>query len=296
MRWISGGGRGLALLLAVLATVAAAAAEPPSARVFRECPDCPELVVIPGGSFMMGSPPGEPGRYDSEGPRHRVTVHSFALGRHDVTIREFRTFLEETGYQPAPCDTILGLSWKSPGRGLAYPPNITDPSDWPAVCVGWDDIQAYVDWLNRKVGHGEPYRLPSEAEWEYAARAGSVTSRWWGDGIGTGNANCNGCGSRWDNVLFAPVDSFGPNPFGLDDMLGNVWQWTADCWHENYMGAPTDERPWIGPGCRRHVLRGGSWSNLPVFVRSAARIASPVPGEQSDYAGDSGFRLARTIR
>ena len=283
-------------LACLLAGASLAAAAPLPSRTFRECPDCPDLVVIPGGTFVMGSPANEPGRYDSEGPQHRVTVRAFALGRHDVTVREFQRFLEDTGYQPAPCDTLLGLSWKSPGRGLAYPPGAADSPDQPAVCVGWDDIQAYLAWLNRKVGHGAPYRLPSEAEWEYAARAGTTTSRWWGEAVGKGNANCNGCGSRWDDFLFAPVDTFGPNPFGLYDMLGNVWQWTADCWHETYAGAPADGRPWTTPGCRRHVLRGGSWSNLPIFIRSAARVAAPAHGEQSDYSNDSGFRLARTIR
>jgi formylglycine-generating enzyme required for sulfatase activity len=169
--------------------------------------------------------------------------------------------------------------------------------------LSWGAAQAYVGWLNGKVrsrvaasakGEG-PYRLPSEAEWEYAARAGTTTERWWGAAIGKGNANCNGCGSLWDDKIIAPVGSFGPNPFGLYDMLGNVWQWVADCWNESYVGAPGDGRSWTTGDCRRHVLRGGSWMNLPVFVRSAARSRDDGAGQYFDAASNAGFRVARTL-
>ena len=122
-------------------------------------------------------------------------------------------------------------------------------------------------------GHDGPYRLPTEAEWEYAARGGTTTSRWWGDALGHGNANCNGCGSEWDYHTLADVDAFASNPFGLYGMLGNAWQWTEDCWHPSYVGAPANGSAWTEKDCERHVLRGGSWDNLPVFVRSAARNA-----------------------
>ena len=286
----------LLTVLGVLIGGACSAAEP---KTFRECPQCPELVAIPGGDFLMGSPDTEAGHFDAEGPRHKVSIRPFALAIHDVTVDEFLTFLRETGYQPGLCNLRLAFQWKSLGHGLAYAPNPTSAPDQPAVCVNWIDAQSYIGWLNDKItpsGGRGPYRLPSEAEWEYAARAGTDAARWWGDDVGTGQANCNGCGSPWDNHVFAPVGRFGPNPFGLYDMLGNAWQWTEDCWNERYDGAPTDGSAWLTGDCRRHVLRGGSWSNLPRFVRSAARIADFGDRQDFDNASDAGFRVARTIR
>jgi len=285
----------LATAMAQAGIAQAGAAEP---RSPRECADCPELVVIPAGTFLMGSPAGEEGRFDSEGPLHRVAVAAFALGKTEVTVEEYLVFLRQTGYQPAPCNHLLGLAWRSPRYGLAYPPGFVESPQQPAVCLSWDDAQAYIAWLNAKVGapHSGPYRLPSEAEWEYAARAGTSTARWWGAAIGGANANCNGCGSRWDNSQFAPAGSFGPNPFGLYDMLGNVWQWTEDCWNPSYRGAPADGTAWTSGDCARRVLRGGSWSNLPKFIRAAARSSGGAPGQDVDYSGDAGFRVARSIR
>lgn len=237
------------------------------------------MVAIPGGKFTMGSPKWEQGRFDSEGPQHEVRIKPFALSTYDVSIAEFLIFLRETGYQPALCDKILRLGWRSPGGGIAYSPVDSEAVQSPAYCLNWYDAKAYIAWLNSKLRTENPaaaaeglYRLPSEAEWEYAARAGTATARWWGDQIGSGNANCNGCGSRWDALLLAPVGSFGPNAFGLYDMLGNVWEWTDDCWNESYVGAPTTGIPWKKGDCTRRVLRGGSWSNVPEFLRSAARI------------------------
>jgi formylglycine-generating enzyme required for sulfatase activity len=267
-------------------------------REFQECADCPVMVGIPAGSFAMGSPPGEKGRFDTEGPLHRVTVRAFALGKYDVTSEEFLAFLRATGYQPAPCNPILKYSWTSPGAGRAWPPTEVEPRRWPAVCLDWKDAHAYVDWLNatvKKRRGGGPYRLPSEAEWEFAARGGTQTARWWGDAIGTGNADCNGCGSPYDDSVLSDVDAFRPNPFGLYGMLGNAWQWTEDCWHPNYTGAPTDGRAWVSVGCTKHVLRGGSWDNLPVFVRAAARSAGIADGGEYDYSSLAGFRVARDL-
>ena len=139
------------------------------------------------------------------------------------------------------------------------------------------------------------YRLPSEAEWEYAARAGTTTARWWGEQVGVAKANCHGCGSQWDNNLIAPVGSFGPNPFGLFDVLGNVWEWTADCWNENYRGAPVDGSVWTAGDCAKRVMRGGSWSNIPVFVRSAARSRGDRSGGDFDYSSYVGFRVALSL-
>src|SRR5438105_956596 len=272
-------------------------------REFRECAECPTMVAIPAGTFSMGSPEREPGRFDSEGPQHTVSLNAFAIGKFDVTSEQFLSFLKETGYQPQPCDRLLNLTWHSPGKGVAQPPYVGEPPHWPAVCLNWGDAQAYIDWLNRKVraarpglinGPG-PYRLPSEAEWEFAARAGTTTARWWGDELGKNNANCNGCGSPFDYRYLADVDSFTSNPFALFGMLGNAWQWTADCWHDSYAGAPSDGSTWNTGDCSRHVLRGGSWDNLPVFVRSAARSGSKGDGREYDYSSLAGFRVARDL-
>jgi formylglycine-generating enzyme required for sulfatase activity len=286
----------LALILA--ATVSARAAEHPE-REFQECRDCPVMVGIPAGDFLMGSPADEPGRFDTEGPLHRVTVKAFALGKFDVTSDQFLEFLRETAYQPQPCNPILQMTWKSPGDGHAYPPYDVEPRRWPAVCLDWKDAHAYIDWLNAKLhkrpGDRGPYRLPTEAEWEFAARAGTVTARWWGDEIGANNANCNGCGSKWDDSELSPVDALKPNPFGLYGVLGNAWQWTEDCWHPNYKGAPANGSAWVTPGCTKHVLRGGSWDNLPIFVRAASRSGAGLNGGEYDYSSLAGFRLARDL-
>ncbi len=272
-------------------------------REFRECPDCPEMVGIPAGKFVMGSPASEPGRFDSEGPQHAVAIKAFALGKYDITSAQFLVFLKQTRYQPIACNATLGMGWRSRTGGPPYSPEYEEPPKWPAVCLDWRDADAYIAWLNAKVrrlrpeltqGNG-PYRLPSEAEWEYAARAGTKTARWWGDAIGVNKANCNGCGSKWDNRLLTDVDSFAPNPFGLYGMLGNAWQWTADCWHLTYKGAPRDGSAWTEKTCARHVIRGGSWNNLPVFVRSASRSGSVTDGGEYDYSSLTGFRVARDL-
>jgi formylglycine-generating enzyme required for sulfatase activity len=196
------------------------------------------------------------------------------------------------------------MRWHSEGHGLAYPPEEVEPPRWPAVCLDWHDAQAYIGWLNARARAAHPgikttkgpYRLPSEAEWEYAARGGTTTARWWGNEIGSGNADCNGCGSQYDNHVLADVDSFRPNPFGLYGVLGTAWQWTADCWHPSYVGAPADGRAWTTGDCAKHVIRGGSWDNVPLFIRSAARSgASPNDGGEYDYSSLSGFRVARDL-
>ncbi len=271
-------------------------------REFKECAECPEMVGIPAGKFAMGSPASEDGRFDSEGPQHYVSLRAFALAKYDVTTAEFLRFLEDTGYQPAPCNPILHETWRSPGKGLAYPPYDVTPLRWPAICLDWKDANAYIAWLNKRVrtarpeiGEKGPYRLPSEAEWEYAARGGTTTARWWGNTPGQGEANCNGCGSKFDYRELSDVDAFKPNPFGLYGMLGNAWEWTADCWHPSYVGAPKDGHPWQTPNCARHVVRGGSWDNVPIFVRSAARSGAANDGGEFDYSTLTAFRVARDL-
>lgn len=292
----------LPLLLIAFAGVGAARGEDHPDREFQECTDCPAMVGIPAGAFVMGSASGEVGHFDNEGPQHAVSVRAFALAKYDVTAAQFLAFLQATGYAPAPCNAVLDLRWHPPAGGPAAAPTGAYPPQWPALCLAWKDAQAYIAWLNRTVRaarasvRGDPYRLPSEAEWEFAARGGTTTSRWWGDALGTNNANCNGCGSPYDGRVLSDVTAFAANPFGLYGVLGNAWQWTADCWHPSYRGAPHDAAPWTAGGdCTRHVLRGGSWDNVPILVRAAARSGSPAVAGEYDYSSLAGFRVARTL-
>jgi formylglycine-generating enzyme required for sulfatase activity len=275
-----------------------------SDREFQECPECPQMVGLPAGKFLMGSPSREAGRFDSEGPQHAVSIRAFALSKYPVTSEQFLVFLNDTGYRPQPCNPLLNLGWKQIGRGLAATPSDVEPPRWPAVCLDWKDAEAFIAWVNIRaraahpeIGNRNPYRLPSEAEWEYAARAGTTTARWWGEEIGSGHANCNGCGTAQDNRLLAKVDTFQPNAFGLVGMLGNAWNWTADCWHPSYVGAPADGRPWRESFCTRHVIRGGAWNNVPIFIRSAARVGASENGADPDYDYSTltGFRVARDL-
>ena len=246
---------------------------------FRECASeqgkdyCPEMVVVPAGSFMMGSPPTEKGRYASEGPQHIVTIGKpFAVAKFELTFDEWDTCVT---YGDCPEDVSDG-GW--------------DRGQQPAINVTWDDAQRYVAWLSKMTG--KPYRLLTEAEYEYATRAETQTAYPWGDDIGKNNANCNGCGSKWDNRQTAPVGSFKPNAFGLYDMVGNVWQWVEDCFHNNYNGAPTDGSAWIeGGNCKFRVVRGGAWDFSADLLRSALRYRYAAGG-RSYYLG---FRVGRTL-
>ena len=242
-------------------------------RTFRDCPSCPEMVVVPAGAFSMGSPASEEGRDADEGPVRRVTIaEPFAVGRYEVTFAEWDACAAAGGcgrYRPD------DKGW---GRG-----------DRPAIYVSWNDAKAYVRWLSKKTG--EFYRLLSEAEWEYAARAGTATRYSWGDEVGRNRANCRGCGSRWDGESTAPVGSFAANGFGLHDMHGNVWEWVEDCWNRLYRGAPSDGTAWTAGVCSRRVLRSGSWFKVPKVLRSASRIWLGTSIRNDDY----GFRVARTF-
>ena len=222
---------------------------------FKECANCPEMVVVPAGSFTRGSPTSEPGHSADEGPQHTVTIaRPFAVGRFAVTFDEWDACAADggcNGYKPS------DEGW---GRGRR-----------PVINVSWDDAKAYVAWLSKKTG--KSYRLLSGAEYEYATRAGTQTAYPWGNAIGTNNANCHACGSQWDARQTAPVGSFAANGFGLYDMVGNVREWTEDCYHDRYLGAPTDGSAWIeGADCARRVVRGGSWLLAPAFLRSATRF------------------------
>ena len=295
---------GMMTRFAVMAAAFLLMAAAPADRSFTECPECSEMIAIPAGKFLMGSPAHEPGRFDSEGPQHVVNVRAFAMAKYPVTSEQFLAFLNATGYRPQPCNPLLGLGWKQLQRGLAATPTDVEPPKWPAVCLDWKDAERFIAWINDRaraahpaLGTRNPYRLPSEAEWEYAARAGTNTTRWWGNDVGGGHANCNGCGSQWDDHLLGPVDAFDANAFGLAGMLGNAWEWTADCWHPSYVNAPTDGRAWTDSFCIRHAIRGGAWNNVPIFVRSAARVAAAEDGSEPDYDYSTltGFRLARDL-
>ena len=275
----------------------------PGAR-FRDCSGCPELVVVPAGTFRMGSTTGQA----DERPVHEVRLDAFALGRYEVARREYWAFLVATEHESAGCSLVDGdgrLDWNS-GASWRRPGFEQDDSH-PAVCVSWADAQAYVNWLSEETG--ERYRLPSEAEWEYGARANTVTERYWDSASGP---QCDYANSG-DRALLervggwplpvvncvdgaartAPVGSYEANEFGLHDALGNVWEWTADCWHDGYQGAPGDGSAWtLGGDCDRRVLRGGSWETVPSGLRSANRYRN------DDNRGSAlvGFRVVRALR
>ena len=240
--------------------------------IFKECTDCPEMIVVPAGSFMMGSPETEKGRDENESPQHGVTIAKpFAVARFELTFDEWDACAAQGECDPH----ITDSGW---GRGRR-----------PVINVSWDDAQRYSAWLSRLTG--KPYRLLTEAEWEYAARAGTTTAYYWGDAIGKGNADCAGCGSQWDTKQTAPVGSFAANAFGLYDMAGNVEQWVQDCSFGSYKDAPTDGSAHITPDCLVRVLRGGSWVDGPELLRSADRAGSFSLQRLYVY----GFRVARTL-
>ena len=264
------------LALSVFATPGVEAQTQIAGHQFRDCPECPLMVVVPSESFQMGEPESEVDWRRYEGPVRRVTIaRPFAVGVYEVTFDEWDACVSDGGcggYRPD------DEGW---GRGLR-----------PVVFVSWDDAQAYVRWLSRKTGH--KYRLLSEAEWEYVARAGTTTAYWWGDDIGRNRANCYDgdgygpqCGDSYRNT--APVGSFSANPFGLYDVHGNVLEWVEDCWNSSYRGAPADGSAWTSGDCSRRVVRGGSWSRGPLYILSALRWST---GGRNDKVG---FRVARTL-
>nr|VFK54203.1 MAG: Formylglycine-generating enzyme, required for sulfatase activity, contains SUMF1/FGE domain [Candidatus Kentron sp. TC] len=283
------------------------------------------MAIIPSGRFLMGSPKEEKGRESNEGPRHGVSVvEPFLITRCEVTVGEFRAFVEDTDYRTGAergqgCYALKddGSDWEVRKDRNWKNPGFEQTEHHPVVCVSFDDARAYAYWLRLRTGYA--YRLPSEAEWEYAARGARATGpaeptprRYWGEDLENKdmcefanaadpslrdqvpnwpyaiNENC-----RDEFAFTAPAASFRPNAFGLFDMLGNVWEWTADCWHESYEGAPMDGGAW-GEGndgdCGRRVFRGGGWFDVPRNIRSALRI-----GIMDGANGNLGFRLARAF-
>ncbi|MBS0431104.1 MAG: formylglycine-generating enzyme family protein [Proteobacteria bacterium] len=275
----------------------------------------PSVVVVPLGAFQMGAAPGERGSTSSEEPRHEVDItRGFAIGRTEVTVAQFRAFVRASGYVPD-SDRLGGASVYDEGSGRMQ---TVANADWrddyagarardndPVVNVSWNDANAYARWLSERTG--KRYRLPSEAEFEYAERAGTTTPYWWGSGTPAGKVeNLTGGSDRspshrsWSNAFNgyddgwwgpAPVMSFAPNPFGLYDIAGNVSEWVEDCWHDNYTRAPRDGSAWVNPGCAQRVIRGGSWGSAPDQDRSAYRQAAPA----DTRSGRVGFRIVRDL-
>ena len=269
-------------------------------REFRDCPACPLMIQLPPGRYLMGRPDGEEERLgmnrnpdrvqfsrDAERPQLEIEIdYHLALGKYEVTFDEWDHCVDSGGCTYRPTDR----GW---GRG-----------NRPVIHVSRLDAEEYIAWLQDVTG--EAYRLPSSAEWEYAARAGTPTARWWGDELGTGLAVCDGCGSRWDEASTAPAGSFSANPWGLHDMLSNVSELVADCWHDSYRGHPTDGSPplkpppgWPDEQCRRATSRGGAWPFFTWTVRAATRSGGNLTldnrGDHPSAGGSRGFRVARTV-
>ncbi|OMH36129.1 SUMF1/EgtB/PvdO family nonheme iron enzyme [Motiliproteus sp. MSK22-1] len=226
----------------------------------------PNMVVIPSGKFKMGdrNRRGD----DNELPIHQVTIRRpFALSQHEITFAEYDLFAINTG-RPLPDDE----GWGRANR--------------PVINVSWNDANAYADWVRRQTGLA--YRLPTEAEWEYSARAGSSTAFWWGNDKGINNAACDDCGSQFDGIQTAPVGSFKANPYGLYDMTGNIYEWVSDCYNDNYEDAPNDGSSWNVGQCNYRVMRGGSWYDISRLIRSASRYRHPANSSRNSW----GFRLA----
>ena len=277
----------------------------PAGKAFRDCPDCPQMVVYPAGSFMMGSPADAKGGNPDERPSHRVTIaRPFAVGKYEVTKSEYEAFVSESG-RSAPGNCNLYDSWSrkwKPGEGISWrEPGFEQSESHPVVCVSWDDAKAYVKWLSGKTN--EEYRLLSEAEWEYAARVGPKTKRnplteyfgasWGHDKVLDANyrANCYGCISFWGGERTAPVGSFQAIRFGLYDVHGNVREWVEDCWNPSHAGAPPNGSARTSGDCSRRVVRGGSWFDEPGFLRAANRERNTAKNRDNII----GFRVARTL-
>ena len=252
---------------AVPAATAAPAAVKAGAE-FKDCPSCPVLVTLPAASFVMGNDASDP----SEKPAHQVAIGApFAIGKFEVTVQQWNACV-------------------SAGRCQAIPQAPGTQPNAPMRDVSWNDAQQYVKWL--AAVSGKAYRLPTEAEWEFAARGGSTAPYWWGAQMAPGKANCKECGQPWSAERPATVGSFPANGYGLHDTSGSVWEWVADCWHNNFKGAPADGRTWDAPNCRVRVIRGGSWREGAAYMVSSTRFRYDAGVRQSQ----NGFRVARSVR
>ncbi len=234
----------------------------------KDCGACPMMIALPAGSFAMGNNADDP----SEKPSHRVNVSApFAIGKFPVTVEQWNACADTNA-----CPKLT--------------PETNTVKNAPVRDVSWDDAQAYVKWLAKITG--KAYRLPTEAEWEYADRAGTTTRFWWGDQVRKGMANCKDCGDPYHKEAPEPVGSFAPNPNGLYDMNGGVWEWVSDCWHSSYQGAPNDGRAWDAPGCNVRVIRGGSWREGTDYMLTSTRFRY----SQSVRQSQNGFRVVKELK
>jgi formylglycine-generating enzyme required for sulfatase activity len=230
----------------------------------KDCPACPVMLTLPAGTFVMGSNASDP----SEKPAHRVTLRTpFALAKYEVSVGEWNACVDAHACPRVP--SSAGVAANMPMRD-----------------VSWDDAQRYLEWLNSV--SNKTYRLPTEAEWEYAARGGTSSRYSWGDAMKGGHASCKGCGDPWDASHPPPVGSFSANPYGFYDMNGSVWEWVSDCWHTSYKGAPADGSDWDEPSCRTRVIRGGSWMEGDTYMLPTTRFKYDASVRQSQ----NGFRVA----
>lgn len=235
--------------------------------IFRDCETCPEMVVVPPGLFVMGSK-----LHKSEMPTRVVRFRKpFAIGRFETLHANWQACLDAGGCTHKPDDHKWGTERK------------------PVINISHDMVHGYAEWLTKTTG--KKYRLPSEAEWEYAAKAGTKSNYWFGDQVGENQVNCRKCGSPWSGIGNAPVGSFAPNPWGLYDMNGNAFEWVEDCWHETYDGAPKGPEAWVGGKCQFRVIRGGSWYYYSRMSRAANRQKNP--GAVKSYW--LSFRLVREL-
>jgi formylglycine-generating enzyme required for sulfatase activity len=285
-----------------LATVAQPVAKQTQGQVFRDCPTCPLMKALPAGHFLQGSAPSDTDAQPYEMPQHAASIsHVFAVGIYEVTVGEYGEFVADTQVQAHACASYNGewrvdpaVNWRNAAEAQA--------AAYPVSCVSWQDAKDYAAWLSRRTDH--KYSLLSASEWEYAARAGATAQRPWSDPSGAcayGNVADQTAEHRFSGwsvmpcsdkyVQSAPVGSFAANAFGLHDMLGNVFEWTEDCWSPDYRGAPADGSARLDGDCSEHELRGGSWFTSPQFVRTAYRDRFPT-----DYRSTSvGFRLRREV-
>jgi formylglycine-generating enzyme required for sulfatase activity len=234
----------------------------------KDCPACPVMLALYPNPFTMGSNSSDP----SERPAHKVALRTpFALGKYEVTVDQWNACVQANVCPAVP-------SSANAAGGL------------PMRDVSWDEAQLYLKWLSGL--SGKPYRLPTEAEWEYAARGGTATKYWWGEQMKDGNTSCKGCGQPWTADSPPPAGSFTANPYGFFDLNGSVWEWVADCWHSSYKGAPVDGSAWNGEQCTTRVIRGGSWRDDAGYMLSTTRFKYDASVRQSQ----NGFRVARTLK
>lgn len=276
---------------------------------FSDCDNCPEMVRITGGTFLLGSDAMDPGHQEDETPQVEVSISTFAVSRYEVTLKEFKAFIKATGYiDETVClsmqdngfwDYDPEKSWKNPG--------FEQTDDHPVTCLSWNTANAYVDWLNEQ-SSTEQYRLLTESEWEYAARAGSSSVYWWGDreddfcnrtnGVDQSTQakfpGWNRAGMCDDGYVFtAPVGHYqSPNAYGVEDMVGNVWEWVSDCYVDNYKDKPRNGMPQTVEQCEKRVIRGGAWGDTGSFYLRSAYRGAWTP-EQSFT--NLGLRVAKTL-